>query len=108
MTNQKDAVGYLLVEVDREVASLALTVPTIGPGLGAKRAEGVVELLAGTEVLALGSGTLVVVDIVLPAVLGLVHLGETSIVTSSDELEGLGLEDLIGVGFRNGTHICDV
>lgn len=27
-------------------------------------------LLAGTEVLALGSGTLVVVDIVLPAVLG--------------------------------------
>jgi hypothetical protein len=27
---------------------------------------------------------------------------------TSHELEGLGLEDLIGVGFRNSTHICDV
>lgn len=32
-----------------------------------------------------------VVDVVLPAVLGLVHVGEPGVGTSSDELEGLGL-----------------
>lgn len=31
-----------------------------------------------------------VVDVVLPAVLGLVHVGETGISASSDKLEGLG------------------
>jgi len=37
-------------------------------------------LCAELRILALGVDTLVVVDVVLPAVLGLVHVGEASIV----------------------------
>lgn len=41
-------------------------------------------LAAGGKVLALGVDALVVVDVVLPAVLGLVHVGETGIDTYDD------------------------
>lgn len=46
-----------------------------------------------------------VVDVVLPAVLGLVHVGEPGVDTSSDELEGLGLA--IAVRHFGGGVVCD-
>lgn len=45
-------------------------------------------LAAGLEVLALGVDALVVVDVVLPAVLGLVLVREAGVEASSHELEG--------------------
>merc|ERR1712137_1189975 len=69
----------LLVELDGEVSGLTLVVPSRCPAVGA---EGLVcqhELAAGSKVLALGDDALVGVDVVLPAVLGLVLVGEAGI-----------------------------
>lgn len=90
LDSQTTRLGYL-IQFGREVSRLALSIPPVSPGLRAERTEGVVELTTWAEVFALGIDTLVVVNVVLPAVLGLVLLRETGIIASSHELEGLGL-----------------
>ena len=49
-------------------------------------------LAAGSKVLALGGDALVVVDVVLPAVLGLVHVGESSIDTYTARVRSVDSE----------------
>jgi len=52
----------------------------------------------------------VVINVVLPAMLGLVLVRETSVISSSDELEGLGHKstELLRVRSFNFDHVGDV
>lgn len=59
----------------------SLVVPSLVPSAGAKRSVGKEELAARGKVLALGVDALVVIDVVLPAVLSLVLVGEPGIDT---------------------------
>jgi hypothetical protein len=79
------------VEVDGEVARLSLLVPSLVPSARAEGSVSEEKLAARSEILALGVDALVVVDVVLPAVLGLVHVRVAGVDTGGDELEGLGL-----------------
>lgn len=56
--------------------------------------------MARLKVFSLGSDALVVVDVVLPAVLGLVHVREASIGADCHELEGLG-DEIIAIVVRH-------
>lgn len=56
--------------------------------------------MAGIKVLALDVYALVVIDVVLPAVLGLVHVGEAGVGAGGDKLEGLG-DKLLTIFFRH-------
>jgi len=78
---------HLSVQLGWEVAGLSLLVPPLVPSAGAKRPVGQVELAARRKVLAFCVDAFVVVDVVLPAVLGLVRVREAGVGASSDKLE---------------------
>lgn len=82
----------VLLDLDRELAGLSLVVPSLDPVNRAQRSEGLPEDLTWLEVLTLDSDTLVVVDVVLSAVLGLVDVRESWVELGSVELEGFDIE----------------
>jgi hypothetical protein len=63
------------------IVRTSLVVPSLVPSARAKRSVGKEELATGGKVLAFGVDALVIIDIVLPAVLGLVHVGEPGVNT---------------------------
>lgn len=60
--------------------------------------------MARGKILSFGDDTLVMVDVVLPAVLGLVHIGEAGVGAGGDELEGLG-DKLLTIFFGHDDSI---
>lgn len=95
-----------MLEIHGEVSCFALVVPSLNPRVRAKGAIGKVELSARLEVFAFGKNAFMIVDVVLPAMFGLVHVGKASVVASSDELERLGnvASELLGVGHLDVGH----
>jgi hypothetical protein len=92
----------LIVQLGREVASLAQVVPPANPSRRAQRAVCDLELVARSKILALGVDALVIVNVVLPAVLGLVLVREPCVRANSHELEGHSNELVIVVGHLDG------
>jgi len=78
------------IEMSWKVPILSLRVPSFDPGTRTEASIGRVELLAWCEIFTLGVYALVVVDIILPAVLGLVRVGESSVVARGHKLEWFG------------------
>lgn len=79
----------LRLERGGESAGLDLLIPFADPFVRAKGSESLLELLARSKLLTLGVDTLVVVNKVLPTVLGLVLVRESGVKASSLEHESL-------------------
>lgn len=77
----------LLLDLDRELASLSLVVPFLDPVNRAQRSERLEKDFAWLKILALHGNTTVVVHVVLCTVLGLIGVGETRVKLGSFELE---------------------
>lgn len=75
------AVSMYRGEFRRRTCHTSLLIPSLVPSAGAQGSVGQPELTTRSKVLTLGEDALVIVDVVLPAVLGLVHVGETGVDT---------------------------